>query len=198
VLAAAAVGVAFLAGGAVPALRTGLDVALPLGVGLATWLVPTPARVGRRVRAVERWALAAACAALVAVVGPVEHAYRAAAQGRLHGDEGSRRAAIAEILRLGRDFRGLSLAGLDLSGLDLTGADVRGVDLSHADLTGTRLWGAEVDGASFDGAKLERADLGHTALAQATQLESATCSAATQLPEGWRCADGRVARARPQ
>jgi uncharacterized protein YjbI with pentapeptide repeats len=132
-------------------------------------------------------------AALAIALDPLARIYAAAAQRRIHGTEATRRAAIEEIVRLGRDFRGISLAGIDLSGLDLTGADLRGVDLSRADLSRTRLWGAEVDGASFDGARLEGADLDRTALEKAL-VGTAACDPSTRLPAGWRCAGSRLAR----
>jgi hypothetical protein len=186
-----AVGGAFFLGGSDASLRTAFAAAAALGAGAATWLLPTLSR-GRAAMA-ARLALAAGCAALVAVADPLESIYASVAQRHLHGSEGERRAAIDEVVRLGRDFRGVSLAGVDLSGLDLTGADLRGVDLSRADLTRTRLWGAEIEGASLDGARLEAADLDRTNLGQA-QVGSASCDAATRLPEGWRCVGSRVVR----
>jgi hypothetical protein len=184
-----AVGGAFFLGGSDASLRTAFAAAATLGAGAATWLLPTLPRAPL----LARLALAVGCAALVAVADPLESIYASVAQRHLHGSEGERRAAIDEIIRLGRDFRGLSLAGVDLAGLDLTGADLRGVDLTRADLSRTRLWGAEIEGASFDGARLDGADLDRTNLGQA-QIGSASCDSATRLPEGWRCVGARIER----
>jgi hypothetical protein len=186
---ALALGGGFFLGGSDSSLRTAFDLFLMLGSAAAVWLLPgLPRRP-----AAARVALAGSCVALVAVVDPLAAVYGAAARHRLHGGRSEPRAAIDEIVRLGRDFRGVPLAGLNLSGIDLTGADLRGVDLSAADLSNARLWGAEIEGASFDGARLEGADLDHTSLAQA-KVGAAKCDAATQLPAGWRCAGFHITR----
>jgi hypothetical protein len=184
-----AFGGALALGGADENVRVFFAACLAVGVAAATWLLPSLPRAP----ALLRFVLAGACTALCAVLDPLAMVYANVAQHHLRGSEASRRAAIEEILRLGRDFRGLSLSGIDLSGLDLTGADLRGVNLSRADLSRTRLWGAEVEGASFEGARLEGADLDRTNLAQA-RLRGAACDVATQLPAGWRCVDASIVR----
>jgi hypothetical protein len=193
VLLALSVPAAFLLGGSAGSVRGALAVAVPLGAALVTWILPPlPRRPG-----LGRIALALSLALVAIVLDPLALPYRMVANRQMHGDEGARRAAIDEIVRLGRDFRGMSLVGVDLSGLDLNGADLRGADLSRAQLTGTHLWAAVVEGASFDGANLSGADLDQTALAQALHTDTATCDDKTRLPQGWRCADGHVARAAP-
>jgi hypothetical protein len=189
------VGGAFFLGGTDGSIRTALAACVALGTAAATWLLPASALLPSVPRAAlaARLVLATACATLLAIVDPLGAIYAGVAARHLHGSEGARRAAIDEIVRLGRDFRGISLAGVDLSGLDLSGADLRGVDLSRADLSYTRLWGAEIEGTSFDGARLEGADLDRTNLAQA-QVGSAKCNAATHLPSGWRCDGSHVTR----
>jgi uncharacterized protein YjbI with pentapeptide repeats len=184
-----ALGGACLLGGSNSSLRDVFGVLLVLGSAAAVWFLPCTTRAPAAVRI----ALAGLCAALVGVINPLAYVYGAAAQHRLRGGEGERRAAIDEIVRLGRDFRGVSLAGINLSGLDLTGADLRGVDLARADLSHTRLWGAEIAGASFEGARLEGADMDRTSLALA-RIDGATCDARTLLPAGWRCAGSQVTR----
>mgnify|MGYP001457318291 CR=1 FL=1 len=180
---------AFALGGADSTVRVVFATCLAAGAAAATWLLPSVPRAP----AVVRLALAGACAALFAVIDPLATIYATVAQHHLRGSEASRRAAIEEIMRLGRDFRGLSLSGIDLAELDLTGADLRGADLSRADVSHTRLWGAEIEGASFEGARLEGADLDHTNLARA-RLGGATCDASTRLPAGWRCVDSLIVR----
>jgi hypothetical protein len=180
---------AFLVGGSDATLRGAFGVCVAVGAAVATWLLPSVTRAP----VVARLALAGSVLALLVVFDPLRLAYARVAQHQLHGSEGARRAAIDEIVRLGRDFRGMSLAGVDLSGLDLTGADLRGVDLSRSDLSRTRLWGAEVDGASFEGARLEGTDLDHTHL-ELANVSAAACDATTRLPPTWRCAGSRVSR----
>lgn len=188
-LAAAAV-VAALLGGGNDGLRTALTVVLVAGGAAATTLVPAAPRATTAVRA----ALAVSVALLLVTLDPLALGYRFAAQRRMRSDPAARRHAIAEILRLGRDFRGLSLSGLDLSGEDLTGADLRGVDLSQTNLAKARLFAAEVQGASFTGANLAGADLDQVEVALA-DFAGATCDDGTRLPRGWRCAAGHLARA---
>ena len=181
---------AFL-GGSNDALRALLLAALLLGAALATTLAPPLPRVPT----LGRLALAGGVVAIGLILDPLAFASRIAAQRQLHGDAASRRKAIDEIVRLGRDFRGLSLAGLDLAGLDLTGADLRRVSLAGANLTGTKLFAAEVDGTSFDGAQLAGADLQQTSLDLAN-LGNATCDGTTRLPSTFACIDGRIDRNR--
>jgi hypothetical protein len=192
VLLVASVAAAATLGGGNEALRTVLTGALAIGGALATTLAPPVTRRPMAMRVV----LAAAFVALLVVVDPLSQAYGTAAQRRLRGDAASRRAAIAEVVRLGRDFRGLSLAGLDLSGEDLAGADLRGVDLTGANLSRARLFAAEVQNANLDGANLDGADLDQVQLALA-KLGDAACDGATHLPRGWRCDHARVAPAGP-
>ncbi len=189
ILAVGALAMAAFIGGSHDSVRVALVWAVPVGLAAASTLVPPLPRA----RTLGRLALAVGFVGLAFVVNPVAIAFRIAAQSRLHGDEASRRQAIAEILRMDRDFRGLSLSGINLSGLDLTGADLRGVSLAGSDLRGARLQAAEVDGASFDGALLGGADLTGTALALAT-MGTARCDDATRLPAGFRCADGAISR----
>lgn len=184
-----AVVLALLVGGANEAMRPLLVVLLAAGAALATTIVPPL----QKARVATQLGLAAAAVALALVVNPLPIAFRFAAQRHLHGDDAARRNAVTEVLRLGRDFRGMSLAHVDLSGLDLAGADLRNVDLSGANLSQTRLFGAEVQGASFEGANLAGADLDQVELTLAN-VEGASCDAATQLPRAWRCSDGRLTR----
>jgi uncharacterized protein YjbI with pentapeptide repeats len=162
---------------------------LALGAAVATWLLPSLPRGA----AAARLVLAGGLLALLVIFDPLSVVYARVAQRQLRGSDVARHAAIDEILRLGRDFRGMSLAGIDLSGQDLTGADLRGVDLSRADLSHARLWGAQVVGASFEGARLEGANLERTNLALAHVAE-ATCDATTRLPSTWRCSGSRLSR----
>lgn len=184
-----AIVLALLVGGTNEAMRPLLVVLLAVGAALATTIVPPMPKA----RVATQLALAAAAVALALVVNPLAIAFRLAAQRHLHGDDAARRSAIAEVVRLGRDFRGMSLAHLDLSGLDLAGADLRNVDLSGANLSRTRLFGAEVQGASFEGTNLAGADLDQVELTLAN-VEAASCDAATQLPRAWRCSDGHLTR----
>jgi hypothetical protein len=184
---ATAVASAFLLGPRAATLR-GLLVGMFVGgAALATWVVPSfpRARVGARI------VLALSCAALAIVLDPLSSVLRAGAQWRLHGDNAARREAVVEMVELGRDFRGMSLAGLDLSSLDLAGADFRRADLSRADLSGSRLWAAEIEGATLRETKLSHTNLEETALGEAIDVESAECDAATRLPRGWRCVLGK-------
>jgi Pentapeptide repeats (8 copies) len=181
-------------GGANDRLRAVLWVSLGAGAALATTLarVPKTWRSGRA--AVLQLLLAAACGWLVLFFDPLPRGYRYAALGHLHGDDASTRAAVAEIMRLGGDFRGVSLASLDLSGDDLGGADLAGVDLSRANLTRAVLAGAVVRGASFDGASLAGASLEQVDLSQ-TNVARASCDGETRLPRGWVCRETHLERA---
>jgi hypothetical protein len=184
---AASVTGAFLGVGANESVRGLLTGALALGVALVAWAIPPQAGTPKALRG----AVAFALATLVVGVEPLEYGYRAAAARAIaHGVPDSRRAAIAEIVRLGRDFRGMSLAGADLAGIDLRGADLRGDDLSGSDLSRANLWGALLKGASFDGARLFRADLSQTDFSSAIHVDGAACDAKTLLPDGWRCVAG--------
>jgi hypothetical protein len=191
---AAAVASSVLVGGSSDALRALLMLLVGAGSALATTLLrpPVSASLGKGIAI--QLGLALGCAAVVVVLDPLSLGYRMAAQRHLRGDEAAKGAAITEIVRLGRDFRGLSLAHLDLSGQDLSGADLRGVDLSHANLAHTRLFAADVQGASFDGASLAGASLEQVELALAN-VGAATCDGDTKLPHGWRCGGARVVRA---
>jgi Protein kinase domain/Pentapeptide repeats (8 copies) len=188
-LAAGAFGLAAFAGGSNDALRGLLVGLMVLGAALVTTVAFPP----EKARAAARLAIAAAAALLVFVFDPLSIAFRIAAQRHLRGDDGAKRGAIEEIVRLGRDFRGLSLARVDLEGVDLAGADLRGVDLSGANLTRARLFAAEVGGASFDGANLAGADLTQVQLELAA-IASAACDASTRMPIDWHCREGRLAR----
>jgi hypothetical protein len=188
-----ALAVSVLLGGSNDALRALLMIAVVAGGALGTTLL-RPAESTRLGRAsAMQLGLALVCAALLLVLDPLSLGYRMAAQRHLRGDAASRRAAVAEVVRLGRDFRGLSLANLDLSGEDLSGADLRGVDLSHANLARAQLFAADVQGASFDGASLAGATLGQVQL-ELANVGAATCDGDTHLPQGWRCREGRVTR----
>jgi serine/threonine-protein kinase len=192
-LVVTSVAVSLLVGGSTDLLRDTMDVALVLGVALATTLARPAEDTSRNRGLALQVGLAAGAAAIVFVLQPLAVTDRIAAQRHMHGNDAARREAIAEIVRLGRDFRGFSLASLDLSGMDLAGADLRGVDLSHANLTHARLFGAQVQNANFDGAVLAGADLDQVEL-QLAGTGAATCDAETRLPRGWRCRDGRLAR----
>jgi hypothetical protein len=190
----AAMGAAFtsaLVGGSSSLLRTALAVCLVAGVALATTLVRPPARAGLAWGTAMQVLLAIACATPIVVLDPLSLTYRLAARHHLHGDASSRRAGVAEMMRLGRDFRGLFLADSDLSGLDMAGADLRGADLTRANLTRTRLLAADVSDATLDGAVLAGADLRQVNLALAS-VGYATCDGETRLPDGWFCRQGRL------
>jgi hypothetical protein len=190
---AAAIAGSVLVGGSNDALRTVLLASAVLGAALGTTLLrPSPTATLPRGATIQL-TLAVGSAALVVVLDPLAVGYRMAAQRHLRGDEASKRAAIAEVLRLGRDFRGLSLANLDLSGQDLSGADLRSVDLSHANLAHARLFGAEVQGASFDGASLAGAGLEQVEL-ELANVGAATCDGDTHLPHGWLCRGAHLTR----
>lgn len=189
VLFAGSFAAAVFLGGSNEALRPLLLVVAPIAVALATTLLPALPKGAT----LGRLALAVGAAAIVFVFDPLALAYRMAAQSRLRGDDATRRAAIAEVMRLGRDFRGLSLAGVGLAGIDLTAADLRGVSLAGADLTGAHLYAAEIYGTSFAGAQLAGADLGGTQL-QLADTSGAKCDEETKLPSPWRCDAGRLGR----
>jgi hypothetical protein len=190
---AAAVAGSILIGGSNDTLRALLMLSTVAGAALGTTLLRPPESMSLGSGGSVQVGLALGCAAVVLILDPLSLGYRMAAQRHLRGDAAARGAAIAEIVRLGRDFRGLSLANLDLSGEDLSGADLRGVDLSHANLAHAQLFAAEVQGASFDGASLAGASLEQVELALAN-VGAATCDGDTHLPHGWRCQDARVAR----
>jgi hypothetical protein len=195
-VAVAAIVTSALMGGANADLRAALAVSLVTGIALATTLVRPPARAGRGLGAALQIFLAVACATPVAVLDPLALTYRLAARQHLRGDAASRRAGIEEIVRLGRDFRGLFLAEADLSGLDLERADLRGADLSRANLTHTRLVGADVSDATLDETALAGADLRNVRLGLAS-VRAATCDGETRLPHGWLCSEGRLQRHAP-
>lgn len=182
-LATAAVAFAFVTGGANPTLRTALSAAAFGGAFAAAWGVrPSPSTSsGLRI------GFALACGAFLLVVDPLTLGYRVAAAHAMRGSAASRRAAIDEIVKMDRDFEGLSLAGVDLSGLDLRGADMREVDLSGADLTRTNLWGAMLDGAALSGAKASDANLQGTDPSSAHGADLVQCTPGTLLPSSWRC-----------
>jgi hypothetical protein len=185
-----------LVGGSNADLRKALAFLLVAGVSLATTLVRPPDSAGPGLRAAVQLLLALACAAPLVVLDPLALTYRLAARRHLRGDAASRRAGIEEIIRLGRDFRGLFLAGADLSGLDLERADLRGADLSRANLTHARLVGAQVSDATLDDVALAGADLRQVDLAAAS-LREVTCDGETRLPGGWICSEGRLRSSAP-
>jgi hypothetical protein len=116
--AASAVAVSALVGGASADLRKVLAFALVAGVALATTLVRPPKGAGQLILPMQVL-LAIACAAPLVFLDPLAFTYRLAARNHLHGDAASRRIGVEEIVRLGRDFRGLPLVDVDLTGLDL-------------------------------------------------------------------------------
>lgn len=184
---AVAVAGAFLGGGISATLRHVFLGSLVAGVALVAWAVQPQRQTPKALRA----AFALAFAALVVGTNPLEYADRSSAARTIaHGSPDARRAAIAEIGQLGRDFRGMSLAGADLAGIDLRGADLRYADLSRADLSRANLWGASLTGTSFDGATLSGTDLRQSDLGHAVHVETATCNAKTFMPEPWRCLSG--------
>lgn len=189
VLLAASLAAAALVGGSNDALRPLLWAAAPLGAALATTLLPAL----RRGALVGRLALALGAAAMVWLFDPLAFAYHLAAQTRVRGGDDARRAAIDEVMRLGRDFRGFSFSKVGLQGVDLTAADLRGVSFADADLRGAHLYAAEVYGTSFAGAQLAGADLEGTQL-QLADTAGATCDDSTRLPAPWRCDRERLAR----
>ena len=189
VLVAAALGVGAFVGGGSATLRTLLQVMVPLGAALATLLAPPLSRG----RVAARVTLALGLAAVAYVLDPLALAFRMAAQRHIEGGPDAQRKAVAELLRLGRDFRGLSLAGANLEELDMTGALLLGVDLTGANLRGAKLDAAEVDGARFGGATLAGADLSATQLQLAT-TSTAICDEHTRFPPGFTCDSGLVVR----
>jgi len=194
--ATSAVVASALVGGSSADLRKALGVALVAGVALATTLVRPPRNAGRGLSAAVQLLLALACATPLAVFDPLAFTYRLAARRHLRGDAASRRMGVEEIVRLGRDFRGLFLVDADLSRLDLEKADLRGADLSRANLTHTHLVGADLSHASFDEAALAGADLRQVDL-DAASMREATCDGETRLPDGWLCSEGRLRRKAP-
>jgi hypothetical protein len=167
-----AVLLAFVLGGSNASLRTALVTALFAGAATTSMGL----RQARPASVALRAAFALACAVLVVVFNPLTLGYRFAAARAVRGNETSRRAAIEQVVRLGRDFRGLSLARTDLSGFDLRGADFRGVDLSGANLSRSNLWGSMLRGAALGGADLAGAD---------------------RFPKPWHCASSGAAAGRP-
>jgi hypothetical protein len=187
-LVALSIAGAFLGGGTSATLRYLLLGSLVAGVALVAWTLRPQKETPKALRV----AFALAFAALVVGTNPLQYADRSSAAGTIaHGSPDARRAAIAEIVELGRDFRGMSLAGADLSGLDLRGADLRYADLSRADLSGTNLSGATLTGTSLDAATLSGTDLRQSDLGHAVHVETAACNAKTSMPEPWRCTGGR-------
>jgi uncharacterized protein YjbI with pentapeptide repeats len=191
--ATSAVVASALVGGSNADFRRALAIALVAGVALATTLVRPPGNAGRGLSVAVQLLLALACATLLVVLDPLAFTYRLAARRHLRGDAASRRTGIQEIMRLGRDFRGLFLADADLSGLDMERSDLRGANLSRANLTRTRLAGADVSDASLDEAAFAGADLRQVDLTPAS-VRGATCDAETRLPNGWFCSEGRLRR----
>jgi uncharacterized protein YjbI with pentapeptide repeats len=188
-----AVLLAFVLGGSNTTLRTALAIALFAGAATTSMGL----RQAEPASAALRGGFALACAVLVVVFNPLSLGYRFAAARAVRGNETSRRAAIEQVVRLGRDFRGLSLARTDLSGFDLRGADFREVDLSGTNLSHTNLWGAMLHGAALGGADLAGADLQGTDLDQARDVDLAECSAGTRFPKLWHCATRGAGRGRP-
>jgi uncharacterized protein YjbI with pentapeptide repeats len=182
-LMALAVLPAFTLGGANATVRATLTACLLAGAAVAS----IGLRQARPTSLVLRISFALACGGLLVAFDPLEMGYRFAAARAIHGNPATRRAAVEQIIRLGRDFRGLSLAKSELPDLDLRGADLRGVDLSDADLSRTNLWGAMLGGATFSGANLSDADLQGTDFGDARSVDLAHCSAGTHLPKPWQC-----------
>jgi hypothetical protein len=193
VAALASLGASALVGGSSEALRVVFAMGVVGGVALAATLVRPPATARRAIGVAMQLVLPLGLAAGVFFLDPLARTYRYAALRQLHGDVASSRAGIAELLRLGRDFHGLSLVNLDFSGTDLSFSDLRGADLSHANLARTRLAGADVQGTSFSGAALAGADLEQVNLG-AAQVGIASCDAQTRLPAGWVCDEGHLAK----
>jgi hypothetical protein len=167
-----------------------LGAMIVVGTAMATLAIPALPSAPVASRAM----FALSFGAYAMMLDPLSVGLRARAVWQLQGDSASRRAAVAEIVERGRDFRGLSLVGLDLSALDLTGADFRRADLSHADLSSARLWSAQLQGACLEGARLVRTNLEETALGEALNVGSAQCDAGTRLPGTWRCVRGKLSR----
>jgi hypothetical protein len=194
VVAAASIGAAVLGAGSSDTVRSVLSGGLLAGAALASFALRPQPRTSLPLRV----GFAVAVAALVAAADPLSFAYRSAAERAIKGSPDSRRAAIEQIVRLGRDFQGMSLAGADLSGADLRGADLRLTDLSRADLSGADLFGALLQGASLAGTQLAGADLRQADLGHAAHFDSALCSAKTQLSDPFRCAGGVLTEGPPQ
>jgi len=186
-LVVASIGLAFLGFGATEDRRTALAIALVAGAGLLAWAVQPP----KRSPVALRVGFVVAIVVLVLEIDPLDFAYRiVAARTIAHGSPDARRAAIADIVHLGSDFRDMTLAGADLTGVDLRGADLRNVDLSRSDLSHAKLFGALLGGASLDGAKVFGADLRQVDLGGALHVEAAACDAKTSLPDPWQCMAG--------
>jgi hypothetical protein len=188
-LVAGSLGAGAYAGVANDSLRALLSVLVPFGAALATTLLPPlPQR-----RTASRIFLGIGLAAVVAVWSPLSLAYRVAAQGHLKGSDEMRRKAVDEIMRLGGDFRGLSLVGINLEQVDLTAANLRGVDMTNANLRGARLTAANLEDTRLDGAALAGADLTLTDL-QLASTNLAFCDDQTRFPPGFVCESGHIGR----
>jgi hypothetical protein len=84
----------------------------------------------------------------------------------------------------GAFFDEAQLQGADLGGANLQDARLYWAHLEGADLSGAYLDGAFLDGAHLEGANLKGADLGSAKGLTQSQIESATVSERTKLPEG--------------
>jgi hypothetical protein len=181
-----AVAAAFVGAGASTVVGGLLSGAFAVGVALLVWAVLPRRRTPKALRV----GFALAAAAVVADFGPLDYASRSSATRSIaHGHPDTRRAAIAQIMQLGGDFRGMSLAGADLAGVDLHGANLRDLDLSRADLSGANLSGTELANSSFEGVKIFGADM-RLSFGFPLSFASAACDAKTILPGPWRCING--------
>jgi hypothetical protein len=188
-MVAGSLGAGAYAGVANDTLRSLLSVLVPLGAALATTLLPPlPQR-----RTAARIALGLGLATVIAIWSPLSLAYRVAAQGHLKGSDEMRRKAVEEIMRLGGDFRGLSLVGINLEQVDLTSANLRGVDMTNADLRGAKLTAANLEDTKLDGAALAGTDLMLTDL-QLASTNLAFCDDDTRFPPGFVCESGHIGR----
>lgn len=182
----ASVAAAFLGAGASTAVGGLLSGALAVGVALLVWAVLPQRRTPKALRV----GFALAAAVVVAGFGPLDYASRSSASRSIaHGHSDDRRAAIAQIMQLGGDFHGMSLAGADLAGVNLHSANLRDVDLSRANLSSANLSGTELANSSFEGVTLFGADM-RLSFGFPLGFASAACDGKTILPGPWRCING--------
>lgn len=110
------------------------------------------------------------------------------------GDARARGEAAQLLARQGhRDLSGRDLSGADLSGAELASVAFRGASLARANLSGATLMEAEFDGADLTEAAAGGANLAGSNAQAAAGWATVACDEATNMPRGWRCAEGRPA-----
>jgi hypothetical protein len=192
-LAFVAIALAAALGCPTPAMRASWQSMLAVGGGLALLLFPAYSSRPILVRAILVFGGAAALRA----GDPLFFLERTLALKRLSGGGAARAMAAAELVTLGHDLHGASLAHVDMSGLDMRGADLRAADLTGANLERANLFGAMFDGAALKDARLYHAVLAGSSLADARDPHAAACDDTTVLPSGWRCDHGHPTEAPP-